>query len=298
MRGAATRHVQQLKLYQIYLLLAPGLVIYLLVTLFPLLTAVFLSFYKTKGINLVEFVGLKNYAGLIRDSNFFGALFNNLYIILLCMIGQVVLGLVIALLITHRSLIGAGVHRVMVFTPVVLAPVVIGIIWTIIYRQEGLLNGALNLLGLGSLIRLWLDDPKLVMTCATIPIIWQCIGFYAVIYMAALTSIPQDCLESAQIDGAGGLQRLWYITLPLIRGTIFICVVLAISGNMKLFDHIFAMTKGGPGRASMVLALYAYQNMFKFNRMDYGSTVSVGIMMVSLVLVFVTRRVLRGESIE
>jgi len=292
------RRSQHLKLYQIYLLLLPGLAIYLLVTLFPTLMAVFLSFFKTRGVTVLEFVGFSNYITLLRDSNFFFALRNNLYVILLCLFGQVGLGLVIALLIYSRNLRFRKFHRNMVFTPVVLAPVVIGIIWSIIYRQDGLLNGALRALRLDFLIQHWLDDPSIVMTYATIPIIWQCIGFYAVIYMAALSSIPEDCIESAEIDGASSLQRLWYITLPLIRNTVFICIVLAIAGNMKLFDHFFVMTKGGPGRASTVLALYAYQNMFKLNKMDYGLTISVGIIVISLVMILITKRLFRSDSYE
>lgn len=286
----------RLKNHQIYLLLLPAILIFSFVMIFPALMATFLSFFKTHGIIIDKFVGFQNYWTLIHDAYFWSAFWNNIYIILLCLVGQVGLGLVIALLLYSKSLRFRQFHRNAVFVPVVIAPVVVGLIWSIIYKQDGLLNGVLNTLGLGSLIRLWLDDPSIAMTSVTIPLIWQSVGFYAVIFMAALSSIPGECLECAEIDGANSFKRLIYVTLPLIRGTIFTCVVLAVAGNMKLFDHIYVMTKGGPGRATNVLALYAYQNMFKLNKMDYGCTISVGIMVISLLLILGIKRLFRSDS--
>lgn len=288
--------INRLRVHQIYLLMFPGLIVFTMVMVIPMGMATYLSFFSTKGIRLQQFVGLRNYAMLLADKQFFAALSNNLYIIALCIVGQVGVGLGAALLICLKPLNFKLFHRNAAFVPVVLSPVVVGMIWSILYKSDGLVNGALTSLGLGGWIRHWLDDPSIVMTYVTLPLIWWCVGLFAVIFMAALSSLPEDCMESAEIDGANGLKKLWYITLPLIRNTIFICVTLAVAGNMKIFDHIFVMTKGGPGRASMVLALYAYQNMFKLNKMDYGCTVSVGIMVISLLLILIVKRVLRGES--
>lgn len=286
----------RLQPYQIYLLMLPGIVIFAAVMIIPMGMAAFLSFFDSKGLRVQEFVGLQNYITLLGDKQFLDALLNNLYITGLCIVGQVGLGLLSAMLIYQKSLRFKLFHRNAAFIPAVLSPVVVGLIWSIIYKSDGLLNSALTNLGLESWIQRWLDDPQIVMTYVTIPLIWWCMGFYTVIFMAALSSMPEDCLECAQIDGANGWQKFWYITLPLIRNTVFTCIVLSVAGNMKIFDHIFVMTKGGPGRASMVLALYAYQNMFKLNKMDYGCTVSVGILVISFVLIVLIKKLFRGEE--
>ena len=103
------------------------------------------------------------------------------------------------------------------------------------------------------------------MLCVTIPLIWQFIGYYMVIILSAIASIDTEIFESAQIDGANGIQTAWYITLPLIKNTMLVCITLCVAGNMKAFDNIYVMTKGGPGTASMVMAMYGYQVSFSSN---------------------------------
>ena len=115
----------------------------------------------------------------------------------------------------------------------------------------------------------------MAMLLVSIPLIWQYIGYYMVILQSAIASIGTDVLESAEIDGANGVQKALYITLPLIKNTVLVCITLCIAGNMKAFDNIFVMTKGGPGTSSMVMAMYGYQISFNQSNMGYGSCISV-----------------------
>jgi raffinose/stachyose/melibiose transport system permease protein len=134
------------------------------------------------------------------------------------------------------------------------------------------------------------------MTVVSVPLVWQFIGMYLVIILAAMTSISSEVLEMAEIDGANGFQRAIHIVLPLIRNTLIICVMLCISGNLRTFDHIYAMTRGGPGYASSVMAQYAYNVSFMQVNMGYGSTLSLAILIISGVLVSASRSCLNWLS--
>ncbi|MDC7124909.1 MAG: sugar ABC transporter permease, partial [Spirochaetales bacterium] len=125
------------------------------------------------------------------------------------------------------------------------------------------------------------------------PIIWQYIGFYMVILISAIASIDKEIFEVAELDGANGFQRAIKIVLPLIKNTILVCVTLCIAGNMKVFDHIFVMTAGGPGNASNVMALYGYKISFDQQNMGYGTTISVAIFIVSLAVIGGSQKLVR-----
>ena len=269
----------------IWLLLVPAIVFFVVAEIVPVLVAIFFSLFQWKGVKMSSFVGLDYYVQLFQDEKFWSAFQNNLYIVVLCILFQVGLGFLFAVLLTRKAVKMKKLHRFTVFMPVVLAAIVVGLIWSVIYRSDGLLDTILHALHLDGLIHLWLDDPDHVMRYVTIPIIWQSIGYYAVIVMAGLSSISPDYYEAAELDGANAFQQTWYITCPLIKNTMITCVVLAIAGNMKIFDEIYVMTKGGPNRASMVLSMYAYNIMFKFGNFGYGSAVSIGILICSVLLV-------------
>ena len=173
-------------------------------------------------------------------------------------------------------------HRTFGFFPSTISAVCIGLIWNMIYHnQYGIINWFLRTIGRPDLCKVWLNETKLVMLLVSIPLIWQ----YMVIILSAIASIDTEIFESAQIDGANGLQTAWYITLPLIKNTMLVCITLCVAGNMKAFDNIYVMTKGGPGTASMVMAMYGYQISFSQSNMGYGSCISVAIFVLSLLVI-------------
>ncbi|MRY42751.1 ABC transporter permease subunit, partial [Parabacteroides distasonis] len=143
-----------------------------------------------------------------------------------------------------------------------------------------------------------LDDPNLVIWSLSIVLIWQFVGQYVIIIMTGLQNVDPSLLEAAQIDGASNFQSIKYITLPLMKPTLFVCVTLCISGCMKLFDTIYALTGGGPGRSSTVTALYAYDVAFKLKDLGYASAVSMGMIILSLLLIIIAKRIMsRKEDI-
>ncbi len=281
------------------LLLGPGIAWYVFAVIVPLLGSLRYSFFSFKGMRADKFAGLANYAELVNDLLFWNSLKNNMIITVLCVIGQIGLALIFATMLNSRMAKLKNLHRAVLFFPGVLSMVIVGFIWTIMYNNDyGLINFFLRALRLDFLILPWLDDPRYVIYFVSIPIIWQYIGYYMVIIMAGMSSISGEVYEMAKIDGVNGWKELIYITIPLIKNTIIVCLMLCISGNMQVFDHIFVMTMGGPGTSSAVMALYGYSKTFTQVRIDYGNTISIGILLTSLILILITRRIIGGRKVE
>ena len=252
----------------------------------PLITALVFSFFEWKGGPNKTFNGLANYTQLLNDSTFWQAFSHNIYLVVACIIGQIGIAFILVMMINSRVVKFKTVHRTFGFFPSTIAAVCIGLIWNMIYHSKyGILNWFLKLIGRADLTQPWLSNSKLVMLLVTIPLIWQYIGYYMVILISAIASISTEIFESAEIDGANGFQKAVYITLPLIKNTVLVCVTLCIAGNMKAFDNIYVMTAGGPGNSSMVMAMYGYQVSFGQSNMGYGSCISVAIFVLSLLVI-------------
>ena len=266
-------------------LLVP-VVLFIFTVFVPLVTALVYSFFDWKGGPQKTFIGIANYNQLFHDSTFWEAFSHNIYLVIACIIGQIGIAFVLVLMINSKLVKCKCIHRTFGFFPSTISAVCIGLIWNMIYHNKyGILNWFLKAIGRPDLCQVWLNNSDLVMLLVTIPLIWQFIGYYMVILQSAIASIGTDVLESAEIDGANGVQKALYITLPLIKNTVLVCITLCIAGNMKAFDNIFVMTKGGPGTSSMVMAMYGYQISFNQSNMGYGSCISVGIFVLSLLVI-------------
>ncbi|WP_310601658.1 carbohydrate ABC transporter permease [Anaerosporobacter sp.] len=277
----------------LFLYLLVPILIYVFSVFVPLLTALYYSFFEWKGGPKKTFNGLQNYIDLIKDQTFWHSFGNNMYLVAACIIGQIGLAFVFVLMINSRYTKLKGIHRTFGFFPSTVSAVSIGFIWTMIYDyKRGLINWFLELIGKGDSAKVWLNEPKLVMLLIAIPLIWQFIGYYMVIILSAISSIDQEIFEVSEIDGANSFQRAIYIVLPLIKNTLLVCVTLCIAGNMKAFDHIYVMTKGGPGTSSMVMAMYGYKISFDQQNMGYGSAISIGIFVLSLVVILGSQKLI------
>ena len=258
----------------------------------PLLTALYFSFFEWKSgqtIYTAVFNGLTNYKTLFADGIFWKSFGNNIYLVIACIIGQIGLAFVFVLFANSKLAVGKAIHRTFGFFPSTISAVCIGLIWSIIFHSKyGLLNWfVVNVLG--GVKQTWLGDANNVMLYVSIPLIWQFIGYYMVILFSAIAGIDQQIFESAEIDGANAFQTAIHITLPMIRSTMLVCLTLCIAGNMKAFDSIWTMTAGGPGYSSFVMALYGYTVSFQQSNLGYGSTISVGIFVLSLTVIGVSR---------
>ena len=259
---------------------------YMFTVFVPLITAMVFSFFEWKGGPVKTFNGVENYITLLNDATFWKAFGNNIYLVVACLVGQIGIAFLLVLLINSKMTRFQGVHRTFGFFPSTISAVCIGMIWTMVYHNSyGILNWFLTAIGRSDLCQVWLNNTQHIMLIVSIPLIWQFIGYYMVIIFSAIASIDSEIFESAEIDGANAWQSAMHITLPLIKNTMLVCVTLCIAGNMKAFDNIYVMTKGGPGTASMVMAMYGYKISFEQSNMGYGSSISVAIFVLSMIVI-------------
>jgi len=268
----------------LYLLLP--IIIYVFTVFVPLVAAFVYSFFEWKGGPVKTFNGWENYIALYHDTDFWHAFGNNIYLVAACLIGQIGIAFIMVLMINSKLAKSKSLHRTFDFFPSTISAVSIGMIWTMVYHNRyGILNWFLEAIGRPDLTQVWLNNTQHIMLIVTIPLIWQFIGYYMIILFSAIAGIDSEVFESAEIDGANAVQTALHITLPLIKNTLLVCVTLCIAGNMKAFDNIYVMTKGGPGTSSMVMALYGYKISFEQSNMGYGSSISVGIFVLSLLVI-------------
>lgn len=270
----------------IFLYLLLPFVIYVFTVFVPLVAAMVYSFFEWKGGPAKTFNGVANYIELFHDSTFWQAFGNNIYLVVACLIGQIGIAFILVLLVNSKLAKCRNIHRTFGFFPSTISAVCVGMIWTMVYHNKyGILNWFLKVVGRADLCQVWLNDTTHIMLIVSIPLIWQFIGYYMVILFSAIASIDGQIFESAEIDGASSVQTAMHITLPLIKNTMLVCVTLCIAGNMKVFDNIYVMTHGGPGTASMVMAMYGYKISFEQSNMGYGSCISIGIFVLSLLVI-------------
>jgi raffinose/stachyose/melibiose transport system permease protein len=270
----------------LFALLTPGTILFVMCCIAPLFVAFYYSLFKWDGGPSKNFLGLLNYVQLIADKTFWGAFKNNVTFIVWTVIGQIGIAFIVSMLMVSRSLKLKTLHRTVIFFPVILSAVVVGFTWKIIYNKDyGFLNHILTLIGRADWIKAWLDDPGIVIPSLAVAKIWQYIGYYMVILLAAIQSIDKEVLEVAELDGAIGWKKSIYVVIPLIKNTFMVALMLCISGNMKTFDQIYVMTNGGPGGASEVVAMYAYRVSMERMEYGYGSAAAIGILILSLTLI-------------
>jgi raffinose/stachyose/melibiose transport system permease protein len=259
------------------------------------------SFLNWTGGSRKDFIGLKNYAVLFKDKGFWSSVLITLKITAIVTIGQVGLGLIVAILLVTMYVAWGSFHRTVIFLPVVISPVVVGLVWSIIYNHRfGVLTAILtHVLHIPvDAIPLWLDNPSLVLYSVCVPVIWQYVGLYMIMLLGALESIPKSILESGQIDGTNQWQLSFKIMLPCIYPTFKVAVILCVSGTLKIFDHIFVLTGGGPAQKTMTMSLYNYRQSFDMMKLSYGSAMAIIMIIISLAITYLTLKGLGGKRYE
>ncbi|MBW8351365.1 sugar ABC transporter permease [Bacillus sp. IITD106] len=276
--------------------LIPSLLIYTTFVILPIFWSAYYGFFEWRGMGSAKYLGLANYIEVVQDPIFWKALKNNFIIIAASVFGQVPIALVLALILYKNSFVHRFV-RSAVFMPMVLSTVVVGLIWGYMYHpQFGVVNFVLEKIGLESWTRAWLSDPKVNMYAVSVPIIWNFIGPYLIIFIASLQNIPSEINDAAKLDGAVAHKKLFYVTLPMIWNTIKVVIVLCISGSLKAFDQVFVMTGGGPAQTTELLATYMYNNTFNVYRYGYGSAISTMIIIISLLLILASQAAMKRKE--
>jgi raffinose/stachyose/melibiose transport system permease protein len=280
-----------------YAFVLPALLVYLFFVVYPFFNTIYLSLTKWDGAQPVkEFVGLANYQALIADSRLWGALSHNLIWVILGTVTPIAIGLFLGLLLWH-GVRGMVFFRIVYFLPVVLAPVAVGIIWTWIYNpQFGPINTVLKEVGLGFLAKGWLGDPDVALPALIAAGVWGYFGFCFVVIMAGLQNVDMNQIDAALVDGANAWQRLIYVIIPELRQVLTMITAFTLILGVNVFDIVWITTRGGPGRATQVIATFTYTTAFRQSYVGYGAALAVVMALVSLVasFIFITIRE-RGE---
>lgn len=277
------------------LFLLPAFVFLAVFIVWPVLLSIQLSFYDWNGIAPVRrFVGLANWKALAGDRIFWKALGNNLIVVALSISIQLPVAMVLAVLL-HRGGKKLKIFKVVYFFPMLMSTVAVGALFKAVYDlQFGVVTPLLRAIGLGSLARDWLGDARVALFSVIAVICWQFIPFYMILFLARLSSIPNELREAASMDGATGGQYFWRVELPLMRGIIITAMTLSLIGSLKYFDLIWVMTEGGPSRATELMATYMYKEAFSSFRMGYGSTIATAmffiVMTAALVAIAIRQR--------
>jgi raffinose/stachyose/melibiose transport system permease protein len=276
------RHVLQ-RYVVAYLFILPVLLLYIVFVLRPTLQTFWLAFYEWNGISIDrEWVGLANFQRLFVDPIFWQALQHSLIWTAVVVTFNLVVGLIAAALLAG-SIRGRLILQLGYFLPVVQASIVTAMIWRWIYAPTGVLNTGLETLGLRFLARGWLGDFAVVLPALAIASSWMTFGLSVVILLAGMQSIDPTLYDAARVDGAGYGRMFLDITIPSLRNTITIVILLALVDAFKVFDIIWATTEGGPIRATEVLSTYLFKEGFQKNQYGYGSAIAVALSLIILV---------------
>jgi raffinose/stachyose/melibiose transport system permease protein len=297
-RRALARRRQLRQGVEIGLFVSPALALYLLFVLLPLVVAAYYSLYHWSGLgSATDFVGLGNYVLAFQDDVFRKAILHNFTIVGLSLVVQLPLGLGAALLL-NRRFPGRAALRLVFFAPYVLSEAITAIIWLLMLQPDGLVDQLLRGAGLGGLVHLWLADLRIVLYTMFVVITWKYLGFGIILFLAGLQGIPDELLQAAAIDGAGELQSIRHVTLPLLGPTIRIWGFLSIIGSLQLFDLVWLTTLGGPANSSNTMAVYLIDHGFRRYQFGYGSAASVILFVIALVVALMYQQTLLRRDTE
>jgi lactose/L-arabinose transport system permease protein len=261
-----------------WVFLAPVIVLFLGFKVYPVFSALFLSF--TSNVDgITKFVGGMNYGRILGDPLFWTALQNTVEILVIQVPVMLVLAILLAVAFNSKLLKARAFFRVAYFVPIVMGLVAYGILFSALLSQNGFLNYLLSLVGIHAVP--WLADPFWAKISIVLAMTWHYTGQNAVMYLAQLQSIPEELYEAAQMDGANRRQQFWHVTLPGLRPAILLTVVLSTIGTLQLFDEPYVLTGGGPDNATLTIGMYLYDSAFR--NFDFGYASAIGYVLAIIV---------------
>lgn len=283
------------KRYKIGLLI-PTLLVYSVYIILPIAIAIYYSFTKYSGIGKPKFTGLKNYIRLFQDQLFWSSFKNTMVMFILAFVLLLTLSFLIALLLNNK-LKAVDFSKAMIFSPAIIAPIIVGIIWVYILDPNiGIINNVLDAIGADSLKQTWIGGEKLSPYSIAIIYFWQQLGYLVTIFIAGLKMIPTDVLEAVKVDGANTIQEIRYVTIPMMRTTISTVAVLIITGVFKIFEIVQQTTGGGPNHLSETLVTYSYAQTFSSSDYGYGMSLATVTFLISLIITAIYTTVTRERA--
>jgi multiple sugar transport system permease protein len=277
------------------LLTSPYLIFFSLFIAYPLIFGVGLVFYRWDMIQDPEFVGIDNFKFLVQDTVFWQALWNTVKFLVVHVSFQMVAALGIAILL-NKKIKFQGLFRTIFFLPVVVSGVVVTILWKQLYDTDaGVLNQLAGYLDMGSIP--WLTDPLLAMPSIALMATWKNMGFYIILFLAGLQSVPPTLYEAADVEGATAGEKFRTITLPMLSPVIFLVLILSTINGFKLFVEPYVMTGGGPNNSTISMVHYLYKQAFEYQHMGYSATIGFMLALLILGVVMLQRRYLDRDYI-
>ena len=285
----------------IFFCVAPAVTLSFIFLVLPTLNVFTMSLFKWGGYSAnKKFVGLQNFQKLFNDPKFFQSVRNTLMMIVLVTVITITLALLFAAVLTRAPVKGKGFFRVVFYIPNILSVVVISAIFSAIYdSNHGMLNSILSIFRGDKNPIYWLGDQKIVLFSLIGAMIWQAVGYYMVMYMASMASIPESLYESANLEGASRLTQFFQITLPMIWTNIRTTLTFFIISNINMsFLFVKAMTGGGPDGSTEVFLSYMYKQSYTNSSYGYGMAVGVVVFTFSFALSAIVNAVTKREPLE
>lgn len=276
-------------------LAAPTLLIFIGLVAVPVLSVILISLTVWTGFDIatIRWLGVENYARLLSDPIFLKSFVNTLIFTVATTLLLNAVGLGLAILVNTRVR-GTGLLKAVLFLPVLLSPVIVGLMWSGLLRGVGGgLNMLLSALGLIHQPVFWLGDEHFALAAVILATLWQFAGYDMILYYAGLQNVPQTLLEAAELDGARSWGKFRFVTLPALYHVMLVVVLLNVIGGLRVFDIVYVMTRGGPNRATEVLATYMYEQGFQLNAMGVASAIAVVLIALAVVASLLRMRVLR-----
>lgn len=287
-RGNTMRYVNNKKeKAKLLLFLLPALIIYVVFMILPMIGSLYFSFVEWNGIKgaALNFVGMENYVGVFQNPEFIRSLTNMLRMVLLSVLFHTPIALLLAVAINHKFRF-YRLFKAIFFVPAILPLTAIGLLWYFIFMPGGSLNSLLSQIGLEHLKTAWLVSKATALNTVIFVNIWIGIGYFMVILLAGLTTIPQELYEAAAIDGVSDTGRFFFITIPLLKPIINVCILMDIIGTIKVFDLIFVMTEGGPNGLTHLPTTLMYFEAFSYDHYGVGSAIGVIILLMALFMTY------------
>lgn len=278
--------------------LIPSLLIYFTFVIYPYASAMYISLTRWRGLSQPpQFIGLANFQKMLQDEHFWNALGNNAVYLVVLPTFTILLALFFAFLLTQGVPL-SKFYRISYFFPQLMSVVAIGVLWSFVYHPTiGILNSLLEAVGIAE-PPIWLGDPNTVLGAVSGVAIWQAVGFYMVLFIAAMEAVPMSIYEAAMIDGANRWKLFTKITIPMIWDTLTTALIFIMIFATNMFAITQTMTQGGPSRSSEVLSTFLYDEAFLGSKFGYGTAIAVTLFFIVLVISLVVQRVMRRDSLE
>lgn len=281
--------------------LLPALVLFAVFMVYPTVNVFRMSLYTWSGFSPdMRFVGLDNFRHLLDDRQFVRAFQNTVALLVVVTVVTMGMALFLAAIMTRQKLRGSNLLRFVLYIPNILSVVVIAAIFSAVYDQNnGLLNGTLRAVSLDTWQQVWLGDQKLVLYSVGMAMVWQSLGYYMVLYMSSMASIPEELYEASSLDGASAMRQFFSLTLPLIWQNLRTSLTFFVMSAVNLsFVLVRAMTGGGPDGSSEVLLSYMYKQAYTNSSYGYGMAIGVVIFAFSFLVSLLVSRATRREPLQ